>query len=584
MMSSIRTSTGVEGKFTGRAEVGRELSRVFELGEELRVKLDRNVVTALCLSAMSGLNDLVVNVLQGAASRNEDSQAKALGIIDSLWFQTESLLLFAWVLLPESKLDPGEPPPIRFHITYGVKPEEESAALAFTIKNGRMNEDKDLIVPGWFRLPGLSGILVTVGENTRGTAWEQRVAEWISARKLIGDTFRVNELLKRGQSMWKDEEGLHHPTAMEPETEESIRAFQHIAYAGLGAQRAYKWATDLEKVASRTVAMAGIGRGALNRSLLRREREAIRSGFLSLPKFAETFREEMGFSFDEFWKVTWAIEMLGYPRASCVYLGTPDDVLRRVAKKSELPKGRVSQILAEFDLRARDMLARPVLPLSKHLRISSYDWAASFRLFMLDRVFFDAYDFDLRGKVFEARCRKAFAGFDFRVVPERVKLEFPKGLVEAHLERFHFEKTRTDFDLVAHYAGVLVLGECKELKSSLESLRKREMDFLELRRQELGLIAEWMAADRRNLASCLSREVLAGIGLAPEKVRFILPAFITNQYLEFSQSGPAVVRVDQFRKLKRRVIWYARGVEAESGRTDAAMPDRDWPVLAFALK
>src|SRR2546425_10914370 len=118
----------VDREFTSKAQVGRELSKVVSQAEELRSKLDRNIVTALCLSAMSGLNDVNLDVIRGGQSRSEDLRAKAFGIIDQLWIQTGTLLLFAWLLLPESELDPGEPPPLRFDITYGIKPEEDSAA------------------------------------------------------------------------------------------------------------------------------------------------------------------------------------------------------------------------------------------------------------------------------------------------------------------------------------------------------------------------------------------------------------------------------------------------------------------------
>lgn len=534
--------------FRNKADIGRELPPIKSHASNLIREFDKNELMAFSLSVMSGLNDLKLNVQTGWYGIADDPLRSLIMRHLRDWdTYLDFVISYAWDYLPPSTRHPGQPPAVLLSLVKG--PHEFSEAFVKEkIDKGQYDGEKDMIVGQPFTVAGRPGTVIFVVRNVLKTSYQELVERWLDVRKLLADFKRVGTALRYGGELWLDDVGLHHPAQKVVDDEEVVRELTANGYLSSELYLPHKWATDLTDVGQVTMEKAVVGKGALNRRLLREETNAILRDFGSLPRFPEIFKNMMNMPLEEFMKLTHEVAMLGYSRPSTVFIGRPARVINKLSKKTKLKKRQIAKMLDVLHTRGRGVRFRPILRLSRDLWLTSFDWAATYKLIALNLCFLGPYEFDLRGKAFERRCRKRLSDEGFAVYPNRIEIRFPPPLEEAFADTFGIRKKKSDIDLLAHSNGVILIGECKEIKPNIKkSYREKLLRRLQHSRRQLELISSWMASSEANLRCLISRKILSSIGVDRRSRLMLIPIFLVSYDMQLPKEGALTARYERLK-------------------------------------
>lgn len=239
------------------------------------------------------------------------------------------------------------------------------------------------------------------------------------------------------------------------------------------------WVSDFHEVAAKNHRDIDSQRDPkTNLEFVTREEEETTKAYASFDGFSELFLQETGFSFESHSKVCVSIARLVMGCDQHVFYGDREHLSLAVAKDSGLDMKEVKKLLDAMTWKVGEIPALYAIYPSGLDRYTSYRRVTLYRQIKLEMLFFEKYtDNDLKGRVFEERCRELLRKGGFRVYPDRVIVPFQIVPSDISNELWNKVKSETDFDVVARVGNLGFLLECKEVKVPSDWLVKQTHRF-----------------------------------------------------------------------------------------------------------
>lgn len=289
----------------------------------------------------------------------------------------------------------------------------------------------------------------------------------------------------------------------------------------------FEWTSDFKEVSARNVRILSQGKTPENLKLLEQERQEIFRGYLQFPNFDKTFRETYGYSAKSLKVMVKALELTALGRAHPVVRDSWRRFIVKIAKKVDLPKPSVETILRSLTYDGDNMLAdSAIIAFDHEIAYNFHRLSVAVRM-RLEKCFREAYDNNMKGKVFEEKCRELLKSKGFVVFPQRIVLEeefLPKDVSN---ELWGHIKRSTDLDGLGNKENLILLLECKEKKPSTKRVVRLKNLFQKFS-VELYYKAKWICENKRKLEHYMGGELASCLSVSKDNPSFIIPLVVCN--------------------------------------------------------
>ena len=295
------------------------------------------------------------------------------------------------------------------------------------------------------------------------------------------------------------------------------------------------WAGETREAAKQSIRTISYGRESIeNRLAIEGETAGYMKTYSKFPGFATAFRQSRGYSYTELIRMCQAMIDLSRPGTNSVFIGAPKKTVEELSKRSGLAPLVVRRIADSITWReGSEMVRFPILNVDGWVVFSMV--GALRPLFGINYFFNDYYSTDIKGRVFEDRCRAVLKDGGFEVFPDRLYVPYqmiPDGVC---LRIFGQVKKSTDLDVLARRDEVILLVECKERKSIAFSGVHRQNEFRNFV-TELQHKALWMSEHTEIVTElCGNHKQLVRTNDGP---LYLVPLLVSNDIVDLPFDTP----------------------------------------------
>ena len=513
-----------------KSEIAKEHRRVRRRLTELFSESDRDKMIPLSLSVLSRLADTNLLLQRRAQTSGFTPEIEAIDFILSFWWNiTWGIVLGCWRHGASSGNPLLNPPCVQFIVMMGSYDAFESY-LRERDALGELRTEDDMVSKHPFTFAGKPGHVALCVRGGMKAPLRELVDSYLELRQIGSSYWRIGGTLKYpgDVAMAVDEHGLPHLRIADSLHSDIMKDHLTDSFWPRGGHLAYRWVTDILDIAPITIDLANLGRGPVNRKLIREENETIRRGFIEQPGFGAGFFRETGLDFSEFFNVLGALAMVAYDTPSGVAVLQHQHIIDKVSNLTGLDSAVVESILRKFDDEAADTVGRPLIPLSGGYYATSFEWAGFYRMLTIEKFFYGPFDPGIRGRILEDRCSQILQKEGFFVFT-RHQVTFDRMTRETIEKRLGFAKARSDIDILAHAGGILLLAECKEVAPGRRArqFKRGGKDITEASKQ-IDAIAFSVSKSSNSFERLIPIEMRERIGIDASKSLFIFPLVITN--------------------------------------------------------
>lgn len=289
----------------------------------------------------------------------------------------------------------------------------------------------------------------------------------------------------------------------------------------------FEWASEFKEVSARNVSILRRGKTPENRKLLEQEREEIFRGYLQFPNFDKTFRKTYGYSAKSLKAIVEALELTALGRTHAVVRDSWHRLIVKIAKKTNLLRASVETILRSLTYDdGNSLVDSAIISFGREVAYNFHRLSMAVRG-RLEKCFREAYDNNMKGKVFEEKCRKLLKSKGFAVFPRRVIIREEFLPKDVSTELWGHVKRSTDLDVLANKGNLVLLLECKEKKPSTTRVVKLKNLFQKFS-IELYYKAKWTCENKRRLEHYIGEELASCLSVSKDSPSFVIPLVVCN--------------------------------------------------------
>ncbi len=542
-------------QFLTREQLGREIARSEKDLRRRATSWNRLDAVQLALALENALANASYDIRGTIPTSRDDLQVRAAVERHLLVEHDIAMLSIDAVLRNSTRQSSALPevPPFGFFLIAfnpGFDGNPVGSALDELASRTDLDLRRDFVYakPTTLARVGLPATRVLWATEARSKGLDQFLTEWLklleSVRRIgiLETAMEANAGVEFGEGDWPS---YRYIGLADGEVDRILMSDQtHPAFFN-DLMQPHEWGTDFSGVTQQTMAKTHLGKGPINRMLLRKETKSLADGFASFPGFGEAFKSQMTISLQTAIEVIDNLAMLAYPRRNCLLHDRRSRLIVRISKRTALPRSEVERALSALVIdkwSAKDQLLIQVDDLEV---VTSFDQAASFLSKLLDHVFSTTYQVNSRGDVFEKRCREAVETAGLRVADGRIKVSRPLLPPEVAVRLWGFQKSQTDIDIVATDQNLVLFIECKEFSLSSPRLAKPRTKMLFDRfLEETYWKANALAQSPDSVISTLGPELLEQLGIDPHKA-CVVPMLVSNFQIVTPKSGVPLVPYGQ---------------------------------------
>lgn len=313
------------------------------------------------------------------------------------------------------------------------------------------------------------------------------------------------------------------------------------------------WNSSFRTVANETAKTAKIeGKGNSNLARLDKENQELFNAYSSMPKFPVTFEQLYGVDIKSFCEIVDDLIMLSYYKTHTVGIWSLADLLKKWDAHNKVSNEQASKAInllankSEYSLHYRG-----VIILDEKLVLTNFRRLCNSKIALLENCFDEAYDKDLKGKVFEEACRKMLIEKKWTVLKSRLDILQPVLPEDISNKLFGKQKSKTDFDVVAASNNWLLVLECKEIKYSKTRLKVSEQNLFQKFSIEHFYRAKWISKNIQKLKEYMGHENWKLLGFIENQPIYILPMLVANTIVNIpSDEGTPIIT---FSELQERI-------------------------------
>jgi len=450
-----------------------------------------------------------------------------------------------------------EVPPIAAYFLFppsGIEGDLRLAAIADLVATGDLNLEHDFVFIRPMTLRPVNcrflRAIVAIGATDTGAA--EVFEEWLGLREIVYRIEILSGSLSAGLGVEVgNEEWPSYGLFIGPDVDASSHTMRDSIHLDpiITSYLPHEWGTDLTEFIQKTVERVDLGKGPTNQKDLAEESKALADGFKSFPRFPEAFRDFTGVALEDEMAIARAVQMLAYPRRNCVLREGLERLVIRVSKKSGRPRRLVRHVfdaLQMLNFQPQDQL---LVRVSKDDVITSFDQVVVFQNGLLDHVFSEEYEAHWRGSIFENRCRELLRRSGYGVVAGGILVSEPLVPLEVALNLWGHQKRRTDLDVLACFANLVLMIECKELATGPRKAAMPRVSTLFRRfREILYWETRTITRDPTIFERIVTRQNLNYLGIDPASI-VVLPFVVCNMPLHHSEGRLPLISFDELSAL-----------------------------------
>lgn len=311
------------------------------------------------------------------------------------------------------------------------------------------------------------------------------------------------------------------------------------------------WNSSFKEIANETARVSQVeGKGKANLKRLENENRELYNAYSLMPNYSSTFKQLYDIEIDVFFKIVDKLIMLSYYQNHTIGIWSLQDLINKL-RRSNISNKQIIKVIDLLGNKSMPSLhCRGLIILGEELVLTNFRRLCSSKIVLLENCFDEAYDKDLKGKVFEEACRKILRHKELCVLPSRVDILQPVLPEEISNRLFGKQKSRTDFDVVANLNNNLLLLECKEIKYSSTPLRISVLNLFEKFSTEHYYRAQWVSSNLSKLKSYMGIESWKLLNLDENRPINIVPLLISNALVEIrSNEGTPLLTISELHEI-----------------------------------
>jgi hypothetical protein len=317
----------------------------------------------------------------------------------------------------------------------------------------------------------------------------------------------------------------------------------------------FDWNSFFREIAIESLKSVEIGKGEKNLENLRREDKEIYSAYSQIKDYSKTFRKFYGIELEAFFNILSEITYLCYNNTHTVGYWKYSDLLKEpvLARFNSKDIVRTIQLLSQSPKSEKSydgfvLLGDNVFTNFRRLIVS--------RIILLEKCFGEVYSSDLKGKAFENACRRMLNGGGLKTLPGRIDIFEPTVSDEIAFALWGRQKQRTDIDVVSSKNNSIIIIECKEIKSSLESRKQRQFEKYVT---EHFHKVKWIRDNFERFESYVGADI-AKLSIDKKQPVYFFPLVVTNLLV----TVPGLVETPLITYLELKEIISSTGLQVES--------------------
>jgi hypothetical protein len=284
------------------------------------------------------------------------------------------------------------------------------------------------------------------------------------------------------------------------------------------------WRLHIKEMHELTIAASRIKRvSPISREIIFRGLKMELAEFAKLENFHSVFFQKYSIQFHLYCSIIEQIVNIIYSsNSTCVYL-PKSRLLTKIKKTTNCKITDIEKIINPLIWeKGSSIFEKPVILDGIHY-IFSWVTMANGLLAPIYRCYDELIDNDLKGRLFENECRKAFRDDANFIFNDRLVINRPILPDEASVKLWGYIKKRTDLDVLAIKNDILFILECKSKKTPLSKRIRVDNLFMKYY-EELLYKANWVSQnfeEFRQIANSQKCEI-------SENCKFIVPLLVSN--------------------------------------------------------
>lgn len=578
---------------TDKRDAGRRLPLI----EAEIAKLLRGINTYDGVLLLLVLEDAISNSLTKLEKALTESNTKLAELLKKeprirlglLRFFSEWYYLINLMISNVCEMSVDDPPQIEgtpeMIFVVGIEEDLESI-LNILIQLGEIRQG-DLVVskPRKF-LNLVDGFFVISVRRALGSPIETKVNQLLALRDLYYQKGLLETILKLppGVRVRFNDKGLRQITFPEGVSPEALLRKDFFTLRHLDSMPTVPdWHSTFRDAVDKTLESIDKGVGPANRTALLKEAEEISKAYSKLPGFSQSFEATYTCKLDEFLKVATSLSM--------ETLKFAHTILKISNKRLESLVSNIGNITRRNAKRAIDLLTftgegEPMHYAFFKLKgwyLTSFQRITSACAHRLELCFEEIYDNDLKGKAFENGCRDLLIRNKIRPYPGRIVVKEPMIPPEASLAIWGREKKSSDIDVLANDDNILILLECKEIKSP--RIRSKETREFQKFLTELYFKACWVAENLERLESYAGEGLKEIVGLKKTKPFFVFPMLVCNEFVDVKGWEPVpFLTYSELRQVVSNRPWRSLNEREQGGKLIVKLNSQSISLAWFRCK
>lgn len=289
--------------------------------------------------------------------------------------------------------------------------------------------------------------------------------------------------------------------------------------------RVFDWNSYFREIAHESL-ISEFEKGKENLDNLRKEDEEIYNAYNSIKDYPKTFKEFYGMELDAFFNAISEIRDLCYANPHTIGLWKYSDFLKERRLRSKFDPETIDEIIKLLTEPTKSknrydgfiILDGNVLTSFRRLFIS--------RIVLLEKLFGEVYNNDLKGKTFEEACRKLLQEKGLTTITGRIDILEPTLPPEISYFLWGKQKQRSDIDVVASRDNNILIIECKEIKSI--DLKQRQLKQFEKFCVEHFHKTKWISSNLKKFESYVGADLRNSLCIDKTRSVYLFPLVVTN--------------------------------------------------------
>ena len=578
-------------KATSKAEAGKKLAK---LNEEIASKIPlfnslRVIPILLCIEDLINTVEINSEIERKIGTRLvKDENYLAMSYFINEWYQ---MLNFMMVEISDRGFYDSSTKIERPEINFGVSIERDYRVdldkfLEYLRSQGLIGKKYVIRLQERLFLNRFPGALYFIFRHDVSKKIIRNFDKILDLRNLLYMKGLLETMIypaPEGTEVIFDENGMniHLPEGFTPEkgyeriglSQRMIESFIPTAY----------WNSSFPDVSLETLRkLVEEGKGKTNLRNLQKEADEIYKAFSSMKNYPKTFKKLRGISLQSFLGIVSELIFRCYPEDHTLGIWKLPDLLKDKSLIESYGYENLKKVIEllydsnksknRFD--GLIILNDNVFTNFRRLSISRRD--------ILEDCFNEVYEKNLKGKVFEAACRKMLLRKNLKTLPNSVDIFEAVLPSDISYKLWSKQKNRTDIDVIANDDNKLLVIECKDIKQHL--LRLREKNQFKKYSVEQYCRVKWISENLPKFIKYVDANKWESLEIDLTKNVYFIPLVVSNILVDIEDSfeGAPIITFTELEEFVSK-NWNIENCE-KTGELKIKLGSKELSLLWFCRK